>query len=149
MHRAAWFKMIVAVSCIVLTSGCAMPAPPSARTRLAAAPDRPLGAATCEILNVGNQRYVKEDYAAAIEAYRIVETIDRHGTTGCTASIYASIATCYSILADRKLASGAKEAADSYRAASWYNRAFAYAVDCELRDCRNSIDYWKQNGPAR
>jgi hypothetical protein len=133
------------VSCIALTSGCATVAPVGAQVRLDAARGQPLDDATCSILSVGNQYYVKEDYAAAIEAYRIVETIDRHGTTGCTASVYASIATCYSILAARKLASSPKEAVDSYRTASWYNRAFAYAVDCQLRDCGNSIDYWKQN----
>ena len=130
--------------CLVMTA-CATPGASNLQAQSGSgAGPQSLEAATCAILNVGNQQYVKGDFAAAIEAYRLVETVDRHGNTGCTASIYASIATSYSILAEGRLAASPKEAADFYRIASRYNRAFAYAVECELRDCKNSIDFWKQ-----
>lgn len=142
MKGRAYFALSMA--CAVLLSGCATPVAPSAQPQSTAQIAGEVDSATCAILDAGNQHYVKEDFAAAVSAYKTVETIDRHGRSSCTASIYASIATCYSILAERTLAVSASEAVAFYRTASRYNRAFAYAVECQLKDCKNSIDFWTQ-----
>jgi hypothetical protein len=65
MHSGARFKVLVAALCTALTGGCASVDPPSAQVKLDSTRDQPLGEATCAILNVGNQLYVKEDYAAS------------------------------------------------------------------------------------
>ncbi len=97
----------------------------------------------CSILTDGNLHYLNGRYESAIGAYRSVESTDRYGSSPCTAAIYASIASSYSILSDRALNAEETAPALTYmRFASYYNRAFAYATACARGDCQGSQAYW-------
>ena len=99
---------------------------------------------TCDILSKGNKYYSSKKYKKAINVFKIIEDIDIIGKEPCTDSIYATMATIYTIYGDKKIKNNAFKAAMFYKKASKYNRAFAYATSCSnSNNCKNSKSYWK------
>lgn len=86
----------------------------------------------------------KRQYDESIAIGRRVEDIDRFGKKECTYSVYATIATCYMYLGnDAKKSGNNEKAAQYYKAASKYNRAFANGVMCkESGNCQASKNLW-------
>lgn len=98
---------------------------------------------SCDILEKGNKNYSKGHFEKALKTYKTIENIDIYGKGNCTMSIYATIATIYTKLGDRSLKEyKITEAIRFFKLSSKYNRAFAYAVDCNLRSCENSRKFW-------
>jgi len=88
---------------------------------------------SCDLLTEGNRYYSKGRYNHALDVYTQVEEFDRRGREDCTKSIYATIATIYTIFGDKSVDRGDyREAAENYKTASKYNRAYASAVECNL-----------------
>ena len=97
----------------------------------------------CDILGQGNKYYKSEEYSKALDIYKMIEDIDKFGKQRCTDSIYATIATIYTIFGDRALTDNADKAALYYKSASKYNRAFARATACRTGNCAGSKKHWK------
>lgn len=97
----------------------------------------------CDILGQGNKYYKSKEYSKALDIYKMIEDIDKFGQQSCTDSVYATIATIYTIFGDRALTDNADKAALYYKSASRYNRAFAYAVACKTGKCDGSKKHWK------
>ena len=100
--------------------------------------------ASCDILSKGNKLYSSKKYKEAINVYKVIEDIDIIGKEPCTDSIYATIATIYKILGNKKIKTNSYKAAMYYKTASKYNRAFAYATLCSnINSCKDSKKHWK------
>lgn len=104
-----------------------------------------LSADPCDILEKGNAFYSAGKYEEAIAAFSEVEKVDRVGKAECTDSIYATVATSYAFLAQNALPADTAAAANFYRLAAKYNRAFAAALMCRSGNCRDSQDIWSGN----
>lgn len=96
----------------------------------------------CDILVEGNTHYRAQDFEQALDVYLMVEQVDQLGRAECTGSIYASIATIYLVQANNAFSSNAVLAANLYRNAAKYNRAFAHAVACRIGDCEAAESFW-------
>lgn len=98
---------------------------------------------SCDILTKGNNFYSSKKYKKALSTFKQIEDIDKIGTETCTDSIYATMATIYKIMGDKKLKSNSYKAAIFYKTASKYNRAFAYASLCSnSKQCKDSKSFW-------
>lgn len=74
-----------------------------------------------------------------------MERTDRLGRQVCTASIYATVATSYASLTRVAMAKDtAAAAAELYRHAARYNRAFAAALMCRGGDCGDAQAIWSK-----
>ena len=100
----------------------------------------------CEILSEMNKPYEKGDRQKAIDIGKKIEEIERFGKDKCTRSVYATIATCYMLMGiDENKAGNFKKAAEYFKFASKYNRAFALSIDCfETGDCTKSKELWSK-----
>ena len=98
----------------------------------------------CEILEAGNKLYDQRNFLDAIEKYLNVQTVDKLGKSLCVASIYATMGTIYTLLAEPQLVSNPSEAAKNFRLASRYNRAFAAAAICNHGECKLSQALWAE-----
>jgi len=98
----------------------------------------------CDILEQGNKYYKSKEYSKALDIYKMIEDIDKFGQQRCTDSVYATIATIYTIFGDRALTDNADKAALYYKTASRYNRAFAQAIACKAGKCEGSKKFWNR-----
>ena len=100
----------------------------------------------CEILSKMNKMYEKGEHENAINEGKQVEETDRFGKDKCTRSVYATIATCYMLMGiEENKAGNFKKAAEYFKYASKYNRAFALSIDClETGDCKKSKEFWSK-----
>jgi hypothetical protein len=101
---------------------------------------------SCDVLGQGNKLYSSGNLEEALNIYKTVEEVDRYGKQQCTMSVYATIATIYTMMGDKQLEGNATKAAFLYKTASKYNRAFAYAVDCHRNNCEYSKKFWDAGG---
>ncbi len=109
-----------------------------------------LADASCDILRDGNVPFKTGKYEQAREIYQKVESIDRMGRQECTASIFASIATTYTIRADAAMEADKATAAYLYKTASKYNRAFGVAALCRnTKTCEAAEDFWMREDGAK
>jgi hypothetical protein len=97
---------------------------------------------SCENHEKGNGAFSSGKFEDALNIYKRVESFDKYGKLQCTGASYATIATIYTLLGDKQMESNPVAAAELYKLASRYNRAFAYSVDCNLRSCENSKYFW-------
>lgn len=102
-----------------------------------------LAATPCEILTKGNAEYAAKRWDSALTIFRQVEAIDQVGKDSCTASIYATMGSVYTILGKDSVKE-APVSLDHYRNASRYHAAFANAVMCNKGNCKPSEDFWGQ-----
>lgn len=82
-----------------------------------------------EVLTAMNKEYNNKNYDKCIKIGKQVEGFDLYGKDGNTASVYATIGTCYAYKAMKEEEDkNYKEAAKYYYLSAKYNRAFAAAV---------------------
>lgn len=97
----------------------------------------------CEILGKGNVEYSAKRFDSALTIYRQVEAVDKSGKDRCTASVYATMGTIYTVLG-LEAAKESKVSLDHYKKSSMYNRAFANALICNQGDCKAADEFWEK-----
>mgnify|MGYP006272332137 CR=1 FL=1 len=101
---------------------------------------------SCEVLDNGNQAFVKQEYELAARRYGQVQIFDQYGRGACTSSVYASIATTWLLRGNSERDRDPRTAATYYKRAAFWNRAFATAVTCKNGDCADAKNFWDGGG---